>query len=326
MDIRLGDLYELIVRIVDDRIKQLAGSEQPHALRAGEVQLIPHAKLPGEEESKVQALQEQFAKLVDLQKQLLEVVQKNQQRTEAILNELMNLLKQQMNVSKASNGQRVTLTSGEGESLSSENALKKENDSKPLSDQTRSGSLDGSIKPSPSKGYTVMSPPDSVDEEIPYAPSDQWLNEPSPQPPVNQLASDGASVPVTEAPPAVEISSDQLSEYLRRLFGIEVDYLGSRQTPNSPALEGSQVLVGEGVYNGEPVTLTIFGKSHITPTDVTVFYNAIVRPLRGSVTEPVMSIIFGKTFEPKALKVAHALDLLVVNLRDLMETESSEGI
>ncbi|MGQ9463043.1 MAG: hypothetical protein ACUVTP_08850 [Candidatus Fervidibacter sp.] len=324
MDIRLGDLYELIVRIVDDRIKQLVGSEQSHILKAGEVQLSPHAKFPGEEESKVQALQEQIAKLVDLQRQLLEIVQKNQQRTEAILTELLNLLRQQMNFSRTSNGQRVTLTSGEGGSLSSENALKKENASKPLSDQTRSNSLEIGLEPSPSKGYTVMSPPDSDDEEIPYAPSDQWLNEPSPQPTVSQLASDGA--PVTEAPPAVEISGDQLSEYLRRLFGIEVDYLRSRQTPNSPALEGSQVLVGEGIYNGEPVTLTIFGKSHITPTDVTVFYNAIVRPLRGSVTEPVMSVIFGKTFEPKALKVAYALDLLVVNLRDLMEMESGKGI
>lgn len=326
MDIRLGDLYELIVRVVDDRIKQLLGSEQSHILKAGEVQLSPHAKFPGEEESKIQALQEQVAKLIDLQRQLLEVVQNNQQRTEAILNDLMNLLRQQMNASRTSNGQRMTLTSDEGGSLSSENAFKKGNASKPLSDQTRSSSLERSLERSPSKGYTVMSPPDSSDEEIPYAPSDQWLNEPSPQPTTSQLASDGASVPVIEAPPAVEISNDQLSEYLRRLFGIEVDYLRSRQTPNSPALEGSQVLVGEGIYNGEPVTLTIFGKSHITPTDVTVFYNAIVRPLRGSVTEPVMSIIFGKTFEPKALKVAHALDLLVVNLRDLMETESGEGI
>jgi hypothetical protein len=32
-----------------------------------------------------------------------------------------------------------------------------------------------------------------------------------------------------------------------------------------------------------------------------------------------MSVVFGETFEQKALKVAHALDLLVVNLKDLQE-------
>lgn len=325
MDIRLGDLYELIVRIVDDRLRQRGETEHPLAARGEETPFLDsRERSPNKEEALLQTLSEQISDLVNLQRQLLETVQANQQRIEAILNELLNLMKQQPEVLRTSNGRRLTQSLSDEEKPVMEREGGKESGSK-KSPEHRSSTYGDKSRESSSKGYTVMSPPDLSDEEVSFTPSDNWLKEPALQPSTSELAPDGVSAPTVSVPSSqTEILTDQLSDYLRRLFGIEVDYLRARQTPSSPSLQDAQVLVGEGTYNGQLVTLTIFGKSHITPTDITVFYNAVVRPLRGSVTEPVMSIVFGETFEPKALKVAHALDLLVVNLKDLREISGGE--
>ncbi len=314
MEIRLGDLYELIVRIVDDRLKQQGEAKHTVVLKGTEASLPePHANSPSERELQFQVLQEQIATLIDINRQILATVRESQQRNEALLSELLNLLRQFLEASKVSDGRRTALPSAEP----SKPAGEREETPKRTSDKQRSS--DKTRKPSEISGLAVMSPPDLSDEEIAFAPPDNWLNETSPQPAATELAPDGVAAPAVSAQPSlIEAAAERLPEYLRRLFGIDVDYLSARQTP-SPSLQGAQILVGEGTYNGQPVTLTVFGKTHITPTDITIFYNAIVRPLRGSVSEPVMSVIFGETFEQKALKVAHALDLLVVNLRDLQE-------
>jgi len=313
----LGDLYELIVRIVDDRLKQRGETE--HALEPKGVDAPSAAsreRSPDREEHLLQTLVEQVSNLVNLQRQLLESVQVGQKRTEGLLTELLNLVRQQEETPKASNGHRpVQSFEAEGRTT-----LRRDEAGQP---ETRPEARDGRTQEA-SPRYPVMSPPDLSDEEVPFVPSDDWLEEQNLQPVTSGLAPDGVTTPTANPSTQFEILTDQLSDYLRRLFGIEVDYLRARQTPSSPSLQGAQVLVGEGIYNGDSVTLTIFGKSHISPTDVTVFYNAVVRPLRGSVTEPVISIVFGETFEPKALKVAHALDLLVINLKDLREVSGGE--
>jgi len=314
MEIRLGDLYELIVRIVDDRLKQQGEAKHTVVLKGTEASLPePRANSSSERELQFQVLQEQIAALIDINRQILATVRESQQRNEALLSELLNLLRQFLEASKVSDGRRTTLPSAEP----SKPAGEREETPKRTFDKQRSS--DKTRKPSEISGLAVMSPPDLSDEEIAFAPPDNWLNETSPQPAATELAPDGVAAPTVSAQPSlIEAAAERLPEYLRRLFGIDVDYLSARQTP-SPSLQGAQILVGEGTYNGQPVTLTVFGKTHITPTDITIFYNAVVRPLRGSVSEPVMSVIFGETFEQKALKVAHALDLLVVNLRDLQE-------
>jgi hypothetical protein len=314
MEIRLGDLYELIVRIVDDRLKQRGEAEHTAALKgSGSLLPEPQAKSPSEQQLQFQALQEQIATLIDINRQILATVRGGQQRNEELLSELLSLLRQLLEASKVSDGRRTALPSAEPSKPTGEReeAPKRTSDKQRSSDKTR--------KPSEISGLAVMSPPDLSDEEIAFTPPDSWLNETSPQPAATEFAPDGVAAPAVSAQPSlIEAAAERLPEYLRRLFGIDVDYLSARQTP-SPSLQGAQILVGEGTYNGQPVTLTVFGKTHITPTDITIFYNAIVRPLRGSVNEPVMSVVFGETFEQKALKVAHALDLLVVNLKDLQE-------
>ncbi|MCX7642674.1 MAG: hypothetical protein N2116_02540 [Armatimonadetes bacterium] len=325
MDVRLGDLYELIIRIVDDRLNRRAESDPTPAARVGDTPFLgSQERSPNKEETSLQVLVEQIANLVDLQRQLLETIEASQRRTESLLNELLSLMKQQAEISRTSNGRRYVQSIGDEGKPDTEKGAENEGGSKKPPEH-RSGVISDKPQETSSKGYTVMKPPNLSDEEVSFVPSDNWLKEPSLQPSTSELAPDGVSAPVaSEQSSQMEILTDQLSDYLRRLFGINVDYLRTRQTPSSPSLQGAQVLVGEGTYNGQLVTLTIFGKSHITPADVTVFYNAVVRPLRGSVTEPVLSIVFGETFEPKALKVAHALDLLVVNLRDLMGISKGE--
>ncbi len=326
MDVRLGDLYDLIIRIVDDRLKQRSETEKPLTARGSETSSSDSSeRSPAEEKTLLLTLLEQMTNLVNLQRQLLETVQASQRRTEALLSELLDLLKQQVEVSRTSNGRRLTQSLTEEEKSVGERGYEKDSGSKIFHEPRPNARSDKPHETSPTKGYTAMSPPDLSDEEISFVPSDNWLKEPSPKLSTSELSPDGVSAPTIGAPPSqMETLTEQLSDYLRRLFGIEVDYLRARQTPSSPSIQDAQVLVGEGTYNGQLVTLTIFGKSHVTPTDVTVFYNAVVRPLRGSVTEPVMSIVFGETFEPKALKVAHALDLLVVNLKDLREISGGE--
>jgi hypothetical protein len=314
MEIRLGDLYELIVRIVDDRLKQRGETEHIAAMKGSESSLPePQAKSPSEQQLQFQSLQEQIATLIDLNRQILTAVRENQRRNEELLSELLNLLRQFLEASKISDGRRTTLPSAEP----SKPAGEREEAPKRTSERQRPG--EKTRKPSELSELAVMSPPDLSDEEIAFTPPDNWLNETSPQPAATELAPDGVAAPIVNAQPSlVETMVERLPDYLRRLFGIDVDYLSARSAP-SPSLQDAQILVGEGIYNGQPVTLTVFGKPHITPTDITIFYNAIVRPLRGSVNEPVMSVVFGETFEQKALKVAHALDLLVVNLKDLQE-------
>ncbi|MFN3421848.1 MAG: hypothetical protein ACK40X_09015, partial [Armatimonadota bacterium] len=105
MDVRLGDLYDLIVRIVDDRLKQRSETEHLLPTRGSETSFLDSSEgSPAEEKTLLLNLSEQMANLVNLQRQLLETVQASQRRTEALLSELLDLLKQQVEVSRTSNG------------------------------------------------------------------------------------------------------------------------------------------------------------------------------------------------------------------------------
>ncbi|MCS7264908.1 MAG: hypothetical protein NZ805_08765 [Armatimonadetes bacterium] len=329
MEIRLGDLYDLIVRIVDDHLKQQRETDQMAFSEVGrnynqDVRLKPSESSEGND---FQAIKEQVAKLMAFHRHLLDVIQTNQKRTEALLNELLNLLRQQSNETSMTVDRRINLPSINSES---ENGLNDKGATKNRPSENRIAKpIDAAPerKSSPSN-YAVMSPPEEFDSEISTATSDIWLTENLPQPVSSELATDGVSETFFEPIESKEATTlqvlmDQLSDYLKRFFSIDVDYLHARHTPSSPSLQDGQILVGEGFHKGQPVTITIFGKSQINPADVTVFYNAIVRPLRSSVTEPVISVVFGETFEPKALKVAYALDLLVINLKDLQNMDET---
>jgi len=50
MEIRLGDLYELIVRIVDDRLKQRGETEHIAAMKGSESPSELQAKSPSEQQ------------------------------------------------------------------------------------------------------------------------------------------------------------------------------------------------------------------------------------------------------------------------------------
>jgi len=114
MEIRLGDLYELIVRIVDDRLKQRGETEHVAALKGSESSPPePPAKSPSEHQLQFQALQEQIATLIDLNRQILTAVRENQRRNEELLSELLNLLRQFLEASKVTDGRRTTLPSAE---------------------------------------------------------------------------------------------------------------------------------------------------------------------------------------------------------------------
>ncbi len=319
----MGDLYDFIVRVVEDRLRlrenpPLQGSarEPPSAsLSAPE----PTPEPASRDAPQWHVVQKQLAEIAQLLHQLLEATHAHQQRTEGLLGELLVLLRQALEAQEATaqgvtNGQGSdvavapeTLASGRGEFLS---------------DASEATVEQPSAEPS-SQGYAVMAPPEQ--EEIPSPVEDErWLEEPPPQPVREALAADGvASVAAPSSILQAEDFPERLAEHLKRQFAIEVDYLKVRQTQtSSPILQNAQVLMGEGSYNGQPVTLTIFVKPTISPADVTLFCNAIVRPLRGSVEESVIGIVVGETFEPKALRVAHTFDLLVIYASDLGAAEA----
>lgn len=317
MELRLGDLYELIVRIVDDRLKQREEAKGFTTVKGTEIPPSDfYAKSP--DEQKVQALREQITALVDLQSQILESIKENQQRTEELLKELLSLLEQLLEASKISNGRRSTSLPG--------GASKSEGE--PTSYSEKSRYLEKLSKPIELAGYNPKPISSLNGEGSDFTSLETQTSKPPSQPITDKLALNAATPVGTsslsmkgEGQKTLDREEDlieQLSNYLKRLFGIEVDYLSTRPTPSS-SLQDAQILVGEGVHNGQAVTLTIFRKSQITPTDVTVFYNAVVRPLRGSVNGTVTGIVFGETFEPKSLKVAHALDLLVIDMKSLRE-------
>jgi len=226
MEIRLGDLYELIVRIVDDRLKQRGETEHIAAMKGSESPSELQAKSPSEQQLQFQALQEQIATLIDLNRQILTAVRENQRRNEELLSELLNLLRQFLEASKIGDGRRTTLPSVEP----SKPAGEREEAPKRTSERQRSG--EKTRKPSELSELAVMSPPDLSDEEIAFTPPDNWLNETSPQPAATELAPDGVAAPTVNAQPSlVETMVERLPDYLRRLFGIDVDYLSARSNP-----------------------------------------------------------------------------------------------
>ncbi len=324
MEIRLGDLYDFIVRVVEDRLRlrENLSPLQGSAREPPSVSLFASEPTPeptSRDAPQWHVVQKQLAEITQLLHQLLEATHGHQQRTEALLGELLILFRQALEAQEApargvTNGRRSdavvapeTLAGGQGEFLSDAPKTIVE---QPLAEPS-------------SQGYAVMVPPEQ--EEMPSPVEDErWLEEPPPQPLREALAADGvASVAAPSSILQAKDFPERLTEHLRRQFAIEVDYLKARQTQtSSPILQNAQVLMGEGSYNGQPVTLTIFVKPTISPADVTLFCNAIVRPLRGSVEEAVIGIVVGEDFGSKALRVAHTFDLLVICASDLEAAEA----
>lgn len=321
MEIRLVDLYELIVRIVEDRLKHQREIEK--RLSSDEIKHLPITEntskhLAGSEEQGFQNLCEQLANLINLQRQLIEVVRTNQQRTEAILNELLKLLHKQIDKFMVISSSQANF---ELNGLDSEKDMKeKQNSAMNLPKSPSVKSPEATHENKSLSSYAIMALPEEIDYEVPLTPSDKWSTESPSEPVLGEIAPDRVSASgheKVESSDVFRFLMERLPECIKRLFGVEVNYLYARQVPSSPTLQEAQIFVGEGFLDGQTVTLTIFGKQNISSADVTVFYNAIVKTLRSSMTEPVMSIVFGETFEPKALKVAHIFDLIVVNLKDL---------
>ncbi len=307
MEVRLGDLYEFIVRIVEDRLRQQSGAPQ----RPAELLAPPPSVSDNlSETAQWRVIQEQLETLVGLHRQLLDISLTHQQHTEALLSDILKALQQLLDSLRAVNEQQAN-----------EEQQEKGTDHRKRHDR-RPRMTDRIPMPNP---QALL--PSNLDEGIAEVPPDKWLEEDTAATIVEEVAPDGATGTIVKPPSAslmeTETLSERLSEFLRRLFGVEVDYLQSRP-PSSPALQNARVMVGEGTHNGQPMTLTVYAKPEITAADVSVFYNAVVRPLRRSVTETVMGIMVGETFEPKALKVAHTLDLLLLNATDLFGNPSND--
>ncbi len=261
---------------------------------------------------------EELRQTTELQKAL--ALRLNPQRTETLLAEVLNAIRQlpdRVNTesSRIPNGQQTESTSIVEKAVGKRGREAGEQDEvKPVSDRkARDGATNRSS--TVERGASKESPPAELPEAVVSEPGNQQLKESLAEPVVEPLAADGTATAMISWD--IDKLAEQLANYLESRLGIVVEFLQARQTPSSPLLQDAQVLVGEGTQNDQPMTLTVFCKPVVSPADVTVFYNAIVRPLRGSVAESVMGILLGETFEPKAQKVAHALDLLVIGTKEL---------
>jgi|GEM_PF-767390 len=362
MDVRLADLYELIVRIIEDRLRQYQDVGQTAYSESGKASAIQRpmpisaqsnhqrteTTLEGQQ---VQSLSEQLTTLIALQRQLLEIVQANQQRTETLLNELLNLLWQQINAPKTGNDYRAGFTESD---LGKQDSIGSAEKQKLLN--SPAGVPPKQDKQKPLSSYTVMPQPDEegeIDGGISPAPSDNWtaikLTQPSSSEPNAKSVSAAVVEPATViepkevAEPATfsepetvvkPISSpehhqlpdliSQVSEYMEQNLGIKVNRIQPHRPASVTSLKDAQIFVGDGFYNGQLIILAFLSQSQVSPADVTVFYNAVVRPLRSAMAEPVMGLVLGETFEPKSIMVAYILGLLLVNLKNLQAVKAGE--
>lgn len=276
MELRLGDLYDLIARIVDDRLRHWRESA------AAPDGTVPTSGMPTEAKNlsstsaqgqlpQGQLLLQQLQELVHLQRQLLSAFQQHQQRSEALLEELKGLL---------------------------------------LRTWEQQGGKLGNTSPSPKE------------PEAPSSAGDGFL--------INAFRTDKQTpaveptvfvptAPAAEPPPAVTHQNwaELLPSHLRHRYGVQVNYLRERALPDALGATGVKVLIGEGTQNGQGVTLAALVKEQVDAADVGIFYNAIIKPLRASVAEPVIGIIIGNHFDPKATRVAYFHELITVKAEEL---------
>lgn len=278
MELRLGDLYDLITHIVDDRLRhwrENAAAPDGTAPTSGmptEAKNLPSTSAQGQE-PQGQLLLQQLQELINLQQQLLAAFRQHQQRSEALLEELKGLLlrtwgQQGKEFDDASPPKEPIAPSSAGDGF--------------LSNAPRTGVLTPTVEPA------VFVP----------------------------------TAPTAKPPTAVTHQNwaDLLPSHLRHRYGIQVNYLRERALSDSLGSSGVKVLVGEGTQKGQGVTLTALAKEQVTAADVGIFYNAIVKPLRASIAEPVIGIIIGNHFHPKAARVAYAHELILVKAEELTAT------
>ncbi|MCS7191764.1 MAG: hypothetical protein NZ937_02115 [Armatimonadetes bacterium] len=327
MEIRISDLYELIVRIVEDKMKQHRDLRQVASIGSSsdavhhEQSSKPSTTSEGQQS---QDLQEQLAILIKLQSQLIEVVQTNQRRTEELLNGLMNLLQQQLNASKTRDSQKVNLSESSSDKRKETDLTDERQIPLKGLQETNSKSQQSKVErdePKTLSGYIVMSPPDEFEKEINSSSGSHFFDGFS-QSASKELDANGAPSAVAEPVSErnhlrIQTVIEQLPQFLRQISGVEVEYLQASKVSSLSSLQNAQIFLGEGFYGGQTIALAILSKSHITSSDISIFHNFVMRAFRSSVSEPVMGIVFGETVEPEALKVAHAFELLIVNLSEL---------
>ncbi|GBC99240.1 hypothetical protein HRbin17_01762 [bacterium HR17] len=285
MDLRLGDLYDLVVRVVDERLRQWrlngsglpAGDAEPNSLT------VPSRSETGQTPpSEWQALAQQLGEVVALQRQVLAALLQYQQRTEALLDELAGALAQLLGHQRGDSRHLPTASGGETETVPPPRSVK-----------------DGASQTEKPSAYPSALAP-SVEPAV-YVPAGE------------------ATVPPAEAVDGASVNwAELLVTYLQQAVGVQVQYLRERQMPATLEAGGGKVLVGEALRNGQAVTIAALHKDHITAPDVSIFYNAIIKPLRASVTEPVIGVVIGQQFDPKADRVAYAHELIALTIADLL--------
>ncbi|MCS7224622.1 MAG: hypothetical protein NZ959_08730 [Armatimonadetes bacterium] len=109
---------------------------------------------------------------------------------------------------------------------------------------------------------------------------------------------------------------DRLGDYLQSHIAVTVGPWEPAQTIQVLGQE-NQVYMAEGVSDGGMCRIVTLTANHISSTDVSVFYNKIVRELMRTVRSEILPIVIGETLEPKARRTAIYYGILPLTLSQL---------
>jgi hypothetical protein len=311
MEFRLGDLYELIVRIVDDRLKQwqekAKASENGMAVKAS---LTP-SKV-SEPSPEGQAILQKLQELVTLQQQLLAILQRDQQLNEAKWEEVIGLLKQVLEQRERDSQTLTPAPSFEPSRPSPEPLPTSE---PPKASPTQGAKVEAAVL-TEAKVTTVPSMSVALSPTAAATPSPPFISPPS-------------SVSPTDASPSSATSppnwADWLIPYLLREWSIQVNFLRERPLPINLPKGKATLLVGEGTQEGQGLTLVVLVTEEVTPADVSLFHETVVKPLRDAIAEPVIGLIVGRQFDPKVLRIAPMLNCVLIRMDEVRPTHEPSG-
>lgn len=306
MEFRLSDLYELIVRIVDDRLKQwqekARASENRMAIKAS-----PTPSKVSEPSPEGQAILQKLQELVTLQQQLLAILQRDQQLKEAKWEEVIGLLRQLLERQER-DGQTLTPAPSFEPSQPSPEPLP--TSEPPKASPPQGAKVEAAVL-TEAKVTTVPS------MSIALSPTAVAIPSPPPAPPPSSDASP------TDAPPPSW--ADWLIPYLLREWGVQVHFLRERPLPINLPKGKATLLVGEGTQEGEGLTLAVLVSEGVTPADVSLFHDTVVKPLRDAIAEPVIGLIVGRQFDPKVLRIAPILNCVLIRMDEVRPTHEPSG-
>jgi hypothetical protein len=309
MEFRLSDLYELIVRIVDDRLKQwqekARASENGMAIKAS-----PTPSKVSEPSPEGQAILQKLQELVTLQQQLLAILQRDQQLNEAKWEEVIGLLRQLLERQER-DGQTLTPAPSFKPSAPSSQPFFNAGDREAFHPQK--AGAEPAVLANEDNPPTPSMPP-------PHLPTTD--TSPSPLPETVSLASTDVSLP--SASPAPDWAG-WLIPYLLREWGVQVHFLRERPLPINLPKGKATLLVGEGTQEGQGLTLAALVSEEVTPADVSLFHDTVVKPLRDAIAEPVVGLIVGRQFDPKVLRIAPMLNFVLIRMDEVRPTHEPSG-